>query len=212
MENQELQKITDPRRNHYTVNVLRDKHLMKVFIKFTNRIRHPRVTFNLFFTGILLALFPAVFKGMALPAVIISYGMGVLLVLMAMFRHYISLSMMRNDPKVKEDVELTYRFGNRAIRVEQEGVEENFGYYNSVYCIWEDEEYYFLGMNEDDLLILPKNSFLEGEVQSFREFILKKSGADYRWVPVKFANVCKDRWGKIKAHIVQLRMQGMEKK
>nr|WP_308000232.1 YcxB family protein [uncultured Merdimonas sp.] len=184
--------------------------MMKIFIKFTNRIRHPRVTFNLLATGVLLALVPTVIKGIALPGVVISYGMGVLLILMALFRQNISVSMMKNDPQVKENEEITYLFGDSRIRALRDGREEDMGYYKNVYRVWEDERIYYVGMNEEDLLILPKDEFIEGDQESFREFILDKSGADYRWVPTGLVNRSKEFGRKIRGHMTQMRIDAQE--
>nr|WP_296265498.1 YcxB family protein [uncultured Merdimonas sp.] len=184
--------------------------MMKIFIKFTNRIRHPRVTFNLLATGVLLALVPTVIKGIALPGVVISYGMGVLLILMALFRQNISVSMMKNDPQVKENEEITYLFGDSRIRALRDGREEDMGYYKNVYRVWEDERIYYVGMNEEDLLILPKDEFIEGDQKSFREFILDKSGADYRWVPTGLVNRSKEFGRKIRGHMTQMRIDAQE--
>ena len=73
-ERQEQESVVsaDPRRNHYTVKIRRDTKMMMTFIKFQNRVSHPRVTFNLFATGVLLAAVPVIVKGLALPGVIVS--------------------------------------------------------------------------------------------------------------------------------------------
>lgn len=210
MGNKELQDGTDPRKNYYTVQIRRDTEMMKIFINFTNRIRHPRVTFNLFVTGVLLALVPTLVKGIALPGVIISYGMGALLILMALFRQYISVYMMKNDPKVKENEEIIYLFGNSKIRAIRDGTEEDMGYYKNIYRVWEDERIYYVGMNQEDLLILPKKEFEEGEPENFREFILNKSGADYRWVPNGMMNRSKEFLKKIRGHMTQMRIDAQE--
>ena len=54
----EQQTAADPRKNRYVVDIRRDKAMMMKYIKFYNRVKHPRVTFNLVMTGILLALVP----------------------------------------------------------------------------------------------------------------------------------------------------------
>ena len=64
----------------------RDTKMMRTFVSFTNRVKHPRVTFNLFLVGAMLVALPLVNKEIALPGVIIGYGMGTLLLLMAFFR------------------------------------------------------------------------------------------------------------------------------
>ena len=88
MDNQQIQETADPRRNYYRVHVRRDTSLMMTFIKFQNRVSHPRVTFNLVVTGILLALVPTLVENLAMPGVIVSYGVGALLILTGLFRQY----------------------------------------------------------------------------------------------------------------------------
>lgn len=102
-----------------------------------------------------------------MPGVIVSYGVGALLILTGLFRQYLTLSMMRNNPEVKENEEITYYFGNAGIRAVRDGQEENMGFYKAVYRIWEDEKTFYVGMNEDDLLILPKDRFEEGSAEDF---------------------------------------------
>lgn len=211
MENQEIQAAGDPRRNYYTVHIRRDSAMMMKFIKFQNRISHPRVTFNLVVTGVLLALIPTLVKDLAMPGVIVSYGVGGLLILTGLFRQYLTLSMMKSNPEVKENEEITYYFGNAGIRAVRDGREENMGYYKGVYRIWEDEKTFFVGMNEDDLLILPKASFEEGNASDFKEFLLEKSGADYRWKPLGLMNRWKDFLAQTRNRITYLQMEARER-
>lgn len=195
MENKEIQEHADLRKNNYIVHIRRDKDMMLTFVKFSNRVKHPRVSFNMLCMGALLLALPTVAQGgIALPGVVISYVMGGILVLMALFRQYISVSMMRGNPEVKENEELTYFFGNSGVRVEQDGAVESMGYYKSVYRVWEDEKHYYVGMNDDDLLILPKVNFTEGTPREFRDFILEKSGAEYIWMPAGLVNRVRNKW------------------
>ena len=207
----EQQTAADPRKNRYVVDIRRDKAMMMKYIKFYNRVKHPRVTFNLVMTGILLALVPTLVKNMALPGVIVCYGVGALLVATGLFRQYLALGTMRGDPAVKENEELTYLFGNTGVRVRQNGSVDNMGYYKTIYRIWEDEKTYYVGMNEDDLLILPKANFTEGEERDFKEFILEKSGADYRWLPVGLWNRFKNFGMQIRGHITRMRIEAQER-
>ena len=85
------------------------------------------------------------------------------------------------------------------------------GYYKTIYRIWEDEKTYYVGMNEDDLLILPKANFTEGEERDFKEFILEKSGADYRWLPVGLWNRFKNFGMQIRGHITRMRIEAQER-
>lgn len=178
----------------YKVEIRRDENMMRTFIKFSNRVRHPRVTVYMLIVGISLILLPFAQRGIKQPGVTISIVMGVLLTAMGLFRQNISIWMMKSDPAVKLNEELTYIFGNTQIRAIKGAVIENMGSYSKIYRVWEDEKHFYVGMNEEDLLILPKMNFSEGDAKTFRDFILEKSGADFRWQPTGFVNICKHKW------------------
>ncbi len=205
MENREQESGLDRNKNKYIVNIVRDTAMMKTYVKFYNRVKHPRVTMNLLFAGVVLIALPIAADGIALPGVIISYVMGALLVAMALFRQNIAVYQMKVDPKVKENEKLSYLFGNTKIRVENEGKIETMGGYQDVYRVWEDERTYFVGMNEDDLLILPKDAFEKGEAKAFRDYILERTGADFVWKPTGLVNICKNKWMQLQMKMASRR-------
>lgn len=211
MENREQESGLDRNKNKYIVNIVRDTAMMKTYVKFYNRVKHPRVTMNLLFAGVVLIALPIAADGIALPGVIISYVMGALLVAMALFRQNIAVYQMKADPKVKENEKLSYLFGNTKIRVENEGKIETMGGYQDVYRVWEDERTYFVGMNEDDLLILPKDAFEKGEAKAFRDYILERTGADFVWKPTGLVNICKNKWMQLQMKMAS-RREDEEKK
>ena len=131
--------------------------------------------------------------------------MGALLVAMALFRQNIAVYQMKADPKVKDNEKLSYLFGNTKIRVENEGKIETMGGYQDVYRVWEDERTYFVGMNEDDLLILPKDAFEKGEAKAFRDYILERTGADFVWKPTGLVNICKNKWMQLQMKMASRR-------
>ena len=205
MENREQESGLDRNKNKYIVNIVRDTAMMKTYVKFYNRVKHPRVTMNLLFAGVVLIALPIAADGIALPGVIISYVMGALLVAMALFRQNIAVYQMKADPKVNENEKLSYLFGNTKIRVENEGKIETMGGYQDVYRVWEDERTYFVGMNEDDLLILPKDAFEKGEAKAFRDYILERTGADFVWKPTGLVNICKNKWMQLQMKMASRR-------
>ena len=205
MENREQESGLDRNKNKYIVNIVRDTAMMKTYVKFYNMVKHPRVTMNLLFAGVVLIALPIAADGIALPGVIISYVMGALLVAMALFRQNIAVYQMKADPKVKENEKLSYLFGNTKIRVENEGKIETMGGYQDVYRVWEDERTYFVGMNEDDLLILPKDAFEKGEAKAFRDYILERTGADFVWKPTGLVNICKNKWMQLQMKMASRR-------
>lgn len=186
------------KRAKYIVRVTRDKKLLKAFVKFSNRVRHPRVTVYMVTVGVMLLALPFLNEDIALPGRIISFVVGALMVPFGIFRHNISVSMMADNPATKLGAKLTYLMGSTGIHVEEEGKVENFGSYKKIYRLWEDETFFYIGMNDDDLLVFPKADFERGDVGTFRDFILEKSRVDFRWVPTRPVNIIKNRIAQMK--------------
>ena len=147
---------------------------------------------NMGLVGVLLLLVPVILKDTGTTGKIIAVCVGALLLSIALFRVHISVNMMKGNPEVKENEEITYLFGNSGIRAQRIDGIEDMGYYKTVYHLWEDEDNYYVGLDNDDLLILPKTNFEEGDAESFREFLLDKSGAKYTWKPAKLLNIWKN--------------------
>jgi len=198
MENVKLQENSDFRKGKYVVPVKRDEKLLKTFVKFSNQTRHPRTTVYLVTVGAMLIALPIANKEIALAGVIICYVMGVLMVLMGVFRHHIGVYMLKSNPQTKLDEELTYIFGNTDVKTERNGELEKLGSYASIYRLWEDEKFFYIGINEDDLVVLPKTNFEVGDVSTFREYILEKSGATFTWQPKRLDNVIKHNIAQFK--------------
>ena len=200
--NKELQE--DRRKNHYVVETKRDTKLMLTFIEFKNRVEHPMATLYMVAMGVMLKQADSI----AMVGKVIGYIFGTVLTLMGLFRKYISVYLMKSNPQVNVDEEITYLFGNTGIRADkqQEGTEEHLANYKEVYCVWEDEADFYLGMNNDDLIVLQKANFTTGEASLFKDFILEKSGAKYIWKPAKFVNVCKNAVLKAKIRATQMQM------
>lgn len=198
MENVKLQENSDFRKGKYVVPVKRDEKLLKTFVKFSNQTRHPRTTVYLVTVGAMLIALPIANKEIALAGVIICYVMGALMVLMGVFRHHIGVYMLKSNPQTKLDEELTYIFGNTDVKTERNGELEKLGSYASIYRLWEDEKFFYIGINEDDLLVLPKANFEVGDVSAFRDYILEKSGATFTWQPKRVDNVIKNNIAQFK--------------
>lgn len=205
MENVKLQENSDFRKGKYVVPVKRDEKLLKTFVKFSNQTRHPRTTVYLVTVGAMLMALPIANKEIAVAGVIICYVMGALMVLMGVFRHHIGVYMLKSNPQTKLDEELTYIFGNTDVKTEKNGELEKLGSYASIYRLWEDEKFFYIGINEDDLVVLPKANFEVGDVSTFREFILEKSGATFTWQPKRVDNVIKHNIAQFKWRIQKQR-------
>ncbi|MBQ6844082.1 MAG: YcxB family protein, partial [Agathobacter sp.] len=88
--------------------------------------------------------------------------------------------------------------GNTDVKTERNGELEKLGSYASIYRLWEDEKFFYIGINEDDLVVLPKTNFEVGDVSAFRDYILEKSGATFTWQPKRVDNVIKNNIAQFK--------------
>lgn len=175
----------------YAVHIKFEKEILKTFAKFSNNVRHPRVTGYMLLIGAMLFALPFVNHDIKLPGQIVCYVMGPILILLSLFRHNISVAMMKDNPEIKANEDIIYKFGNTGVQVERGGKTEHMGNYKKIYRLWEDEKHFYMGMNEDDLLVLPKNKFEEGDASTFRDFILDKSRCVFTWKPTRIDNIIK---------------------
>lgn len=211
MENMELQESSDLKKGKYVASVKRDEKLLKTFVKFSNQARHPRTTVYMITVGAMLIALPIANKEIALPGVIICYVMGTLMVLIGLFRHYIGTYMLKSNPQTKLGEEITYIFGNTDIKTDKAGVIEKLGSYSKIYRLWEDEKHFYIGINEDDLVVLPKKKFVSGDVSKFQEFLLEKSGATYTWQPTRIDNVIKHNINQFKWNMQKQREEAQQR-
>ena len=185
--------------------------LLKTFVKFSNQVRHPRTTVYMVTVGTMLVVLPIINKEIALPGVIISYVMGALMLLMGIFRHYIGVYMLKSNPQTKLNEELRYIFGNTDIKTDKAGQLEKLGSYSKIYRLWEDEKYFYIGMNEDDLVVLPKESFETGDITTFRDFLLEKSGCIYTWQPTRIDNAIRHYFATLKWNMQKQREEAQQR-
>ena len=173
----------------FEVVTKRDVAMMKAFITFVNRVKHPRVSFNFVLFGLLIIFMPFTANTKLIFAVM-CYVIGGFMVLMGLFRHYIPLMAAKTkDTDYLEGVEYAYRFGKTDITVYRDG--ETYmlvGSYQNVTSFFSDEYYYYLGVKNEDLFVLPKNRFTVGDAADFEMFITEKSNEQCRFVPVTVKN------------------------
>lgn len=190
-ENRELEINEKQKKDRYRVEVKYNTELMKRFFEFYNRVKHPRATISLTTIGVMLTALPILNEGIATPGVVICFVMGPLLIVFGLFRQYLSVWMTKKSSTIEENADMCYMFSDTSVTVDTAGKVERMGNYKKIYRIWEDEKTFYVGMNEDDLLVLPKDKFTEGDPDAFRDFIVEKSRCEYRWKPVKLNNKMK---------------------
>ena len=131
---------------------------------------------------------------------------------MGIFRHEIGVYMLKSNPQTKLGEELTYLFGSTGVKVEKDGMLEHVGSYKKIYRLWESEKVFYIGIGEDDLLVLPKADFETGDVSEFRDFILEKSRCVFVWKPERIDNVIKQIHMNMKMNPIKMGFQPKDKK
>lgn len=167
----------------YAAEYKRTAKMISDFVKFTYRQRFPKVSRNFMIVGLLSIVF--VYGGRIRAVQIICLVLGIFCILMSLFRHHIPISMMkRRDPDYLEQNTLTYEFTGHDIT----GLRNGEPYievkdYHNIHHLYHDEEYFFIGVNEQDLIILPKDKFTCGDPDEFCDYIKRKTGIEPVWVP-----------------------------
>lgn len=179
----------------YKVETKRDSGILKAYITFTYRVYHPRVTGRMLFYGLLIFL-PGFFvkiQGLKIAFFVI----GALVMLLALFRQYISLALTKNsDPDYRSGADFAYEFTQADASFYRNGEITSFiKNYKDIVSFYYDDKYYYMGLKNKDFFILPKNRFTIGDASEFEGFIYKKSKKACRWIPDNF----KDKMAKRRA-------------
>ena len=178
----------------YQVKTKRDSGVLKAYITFTYRMLHPGVSARLMLYGLVIAL-PGIFFFKDLYWRIFFTGIGVLMILLGLFRQYISLWMTkRNDPDYKNGAEFTYNFTVNDADFLKDGVRfSGLGKYKDITGFYHDDSYLYMGMKNKEIIVIPKSAFTIGDSDSFEEFIYKKSKKTCHWLPNNYRDAMKQR-------------------
>lgn len=190
----------------FKVVMKKDGEVLKDFISFTYRAKGQTGRFKLrvLAIGLVVIGYLAAKGGNTLAGVIIG-ATGVVVLVITLFLPQIAVARLKKaDVVYQNQTELTYTFTNSSMYVYENGeLTQNVGGYNQVSCFYGDEKNYYLGVNNDDLYLLPRKAFTEGNEEEFLKFIEKKSGEKYEFLPMKVKN----KWMLKK---VEMRQQEIE--
>lgn len=175
----------------FRVKMKKNAKVLQDFILFTYRANGNRTM-----RGVLLSLglFAIAYMAVKNSGTVGYYigGAGALGLFFTLFRHKIALARLKKaDIAYKNQTELEYMFTNGNMYVYEDGeLAINVGSYSKVSCLYEDEYNFYLGVNNEDLFLLPRSCFAEGDVNEFASFITEKSGEEAEFLPVTLKN----RW------------------
>lgn len=160
----------------YKVKTKHTKQVLKDFIKFTYKVKNPKASIRLYTLAGCFFVMAATFKASGTGA-LISAAIGGLIFLFTLLRHKIALLRLeKNDPIYKQQSEILFIFDMGGFIIETDGVsgEEKINY-SEVTSFYKDTRNYYIGINDEELHILPYSDFKLGSIKDFAVFIKSKS-------------------------------------
>ena len=99
------------------------------------------------------------------------------IIIFASYRVFSQKNIVDNEmksEKIKNEEEFEFIFYDEIIVVKKNQEEERIKY-RKICKVFENRGYFYLYVNKNDALILNKKGFSYGNVEKFKEFVLKKS-------------------------------------
>lgn len=120
---------------------------------------------------IYMAIFNAINKKWTTMYVMIIIG-----IVFIIYRIYSQKMIVKNENKsnkIKNEEVFEFNFYNDYIIIKKEEEQEKITY-KGLYKLFETDDYFYLYINRDNAFLLNKKGFEIGEVNKFKEFILKR--------------------------------------
>ena len=191
-EAQKTSKVSDKKKEVlYQIRTKRDSGVLKAYITFTYRVFHPKVTARMVLYGLLILAPGFVVKTQALK--IILWVLGGLVVLLGLFRQYISLALTkRSDADYRNGTEFVYEFTQNDASFFRDGELSVYSNkYKDIDAVFYDEDYYYLSLTSREFFVIPMDRFTIGDPSTFGDFMYKRCKKVCRWIPAKLGNKLK---------------------
>ena len=174
----------------YQIITRRDSGVLKAYITFTYRVFHPKVTARMVLYGLLILAPGFVVKAQALK--IILWVLGGLVVLLGLFRQYISLALTKkSDEDYRNGTGFVYEFTQNDASFFRDGELTAYSRYKDIDAVFYDEDYYYLSLTSREFFVIPMDRFTIGDPSAFGDFMYKRCKKVCRWIPARFSNKLK---------------------
>lgn len=171
------------------------KETLKAFLRFKEQVggKHPgRQLLIIAVCSIILRFFARTPRLSLIFTVI-----GIVMLLLALIQRPLSVyNLGKTDPYYQSHADIRFVFGEREFRIlrQEEEIKVQYG---EIAYIYADETYFYLSVNNNDLHIIGKNDFVQGEAEGFYEFLSHKTGKTI--VPVRLSwamkwEILKEAW------------------
>lgn len=160
------------------------KEVLMDFIQFDNRIRHPMAKVHLSVMGVGFLVLGIMLRE-SLPAMFVFGGFGLLWLVILVTRKRIAFAKLSvQDEDYINQTETEFTFGQKEIEITNPSWDEKMHVqYSELNAIYEDDTYFYLSRNNEELYLLQFNSFVMGEAVNFRGFLEDKT--EKNWIPTK---------------------------
>lgn len=173
----------------FKVETVKTEETLQDFILFMYRVKNSGGTFKMVVLGLGMIVIGYLAKEKP-PAAIGCTIVGVVTLLFAIFKHKLAVRQLKkSDIAYKEQTKLGFEFSGSGIYVyKNDELDENIGGYSHVTCLYGDEKNYYVGINNEDLFLLPRKDFTEGSQEEFAAFVEKRSNEKYEFTPATVKN------------------------
>ncbi|MGN0333646.1 MAG: YcxB family protein [Lachnospiraceae bacterium] len=155
----------------YEVKTGHTEKVLKAVVNFYDKKRSDRNKIMIQY-AVLAALFFMLPRAMKMP----TYGYGIcwmigaLVVVLALTKKQLTYSnMKRKDKYYIERTEITMSFGHSGFEIKDE--EKHSYKYHLIKKLYEDKEMFFFLMEDGDLFVVPREDFVLGDSDDFRQFV-----------------------------------------
>lgn len=156
----------------YRVETQYKKDTVKAFLDFKETLSNKRPSRQLAILGICTLILKFFAKTQTWSVVFAVVG--VFFLALAVLRKPIAVQNLAKRNLLSQGQEIVrFSFGDREFLLEQGG-EERKVQYGEISYIYEDQAFFFLGLNEDELHIIRKKDVQEGDIAGFKDFLSQK--------------------------------------
>lgn len=172
----------------YKVATRHTKQVLKDFIKFTYKVKNPKANLRLYTLAGCFFVISAAYRELK-TEMIVCASLGILILLFTFFRHEIAFfRLAKSDPNYKQQSEIIFSFDMGEFAIQTDGiVSPEKLKYSQITSFYKDSRNYYIGINNEELHILPYSDFQLGNVKEFSAFIkgkVKKEVVELK-VPLK---------------------------
>lgn len=192
----------------YEVTTRHDRQMLKDFLTFRREVKKDSTIFRLIAMGIVAAVLA--FSGRGRTLTYVCGVLAVLLLLLAAVWKRLELNgLAKKDLSYQKQCEIKFTFGENSFRVDnpENGGEQRIRYAEVPY-MYQDKNYYYISVNNDDLHMFAKSDFTLGNAEDFADFMERKTEKEFQ--PVKLP--WKTRLFLLKHRLAQQMTENEQKK